>query len=91
VAEDPLESFEVAPALAEETVREAVPELVRGELPDTGPLADAPHHPHECLVACRFFRILAPPATLVLRHPLLDLDGEDVILAGRLERDPIRP
>src|SRR2546426_5681846 len=64
-----------------------MPKLVGGKALDAGALADTPDHPHQRLSASRRFWILQPPDALVLRHPLLDLDVEDVIVRLWLEAE----
>ncbi|MEX0675286.1 MAG: hypothetical protein WD067_10960 [Gaiellaceae bacterium] len=75
-----LQRHEVTAAFPKEAIREAVSKLMRREAPHAGPLAHPPHHAHERLIARRLFRVLAPPLAIVGRHPLLDLDSEDVIV-----------
>ena len=60
------------------------------EAANTRSLADAPDHPHERLVARRLLRILAPPRARVGVHPLLNLDGEPVVVEIGREL-PVRP
>ena len=75
-----LQGDEVAAALTDESVCEAVPQLVRERGTNAGAFADALDHPPQRLLARRHLRILPPPFALVLRYPLLDLDGEDVVV-----------
>ncbi|HVU78746.1 MAG TPA: hypothetical protein VHC67_14295 [Gaiellaceae bacterium] len=75
----------VATALTEEAIREAVAQLVRGELADSGPLADALHHPPKRLLARRGLWVLPLALALVLRYPLLDLHREHVVVELRLQ------
>ena len=80
-----LQGDEVATALAKESIRETVTKLVRGEGSNASAFADSPHHPHQRLPACRHLRIIQAPDALVLRCPLLDLGGENVIVKLRLQ------
>src|SRR5205823_6168980 len=86
-----LQSNNVATALPEETIGEAMPKLVRGEGANASPLADAPHHPHQRLPARRNLRVGHTTGSLVLRHPLLDLDGEQMIVKLWLQLLEARP
>jgi hypothetical protein len=83
-----LQCDEVTTALADEAVGEAVPELVRGEVPHTRAPADTLHHPPQRLLARGRLRV--PPATnaLVLSSPELDLYREYVVAVLRLELFP---
>src|SRR5918994_7288685 len=85
VAHQRLERDDVAPALAEKAVSKPVAKLVRRQLLNAGPLADSPDHPHQCLIARRKFCVLAVAPPLRRRHPLLDLDREDVVIELGLE------
>ena len=85
MAHERLERDQILVALAEEAVGESVSELVRRELSNPGALADAANHPPQRLIAGRQLRILRTPHPLVLGHPLLDLDREDVVVQLRLE------
>src|SRR5262245_18790788 len=58
---------------------------MRREPTDARPLADAPDHAHQCLIARGLLWILAPPLPLVRRDPLLDFDGEHVVVELRLQ------
>jgi hypothetical protein len=71
-----LEGNEVPTALTKESVSEPVPKLVRGKGPDPGAFADSPHHPHEGLSARGNLRVADAADALVLRYPLLYLNGE---------------
>jgi hypothetical protein len=75
-----LERDKVAATLAEEPVGKAVPQLVRREPPNAGAFAHAPDHAHQRLIARRLLRILPAPSALVRRHPLLNLNVEDVVV-----------
>ena len=59
---------------------------MRGEAADAGALANSPDHPHERLGTRRLLRILLPPNPLMLRHPLLNFYGEDMIVQLWLQR-----
>jgi len=80
MAHQRLQSDNVTTALPEESIGEAVSKLVRGKGPNPGASADSPHHPHQRLAACRSLRVGNTANTLVLRHPLLHLNGEQVIV-----------
>ena len=85
MAHKTLQRDEVTAAFAKEAVRETVSQLMRGEGAYACPLADTPDHSHQRLRARRLLRIPLTADTLVLRNPLLDFDGENVIVKLRLE------
>jgi hypothetical protein len=80
MAHEGLERDGIAAALAKEAIREAVSQLMRGEGPNPGALADAPDHPHQRLIARRPLWILPPARSSVVGNPLLDLHGENVVV-----------
>ncbi|HSL63102.1 MAG TPA: hypothetical protein VK874_00465 [Gaiellaceae bacterium] len=80
-----LQRDDVAAALAQEPVGEAVAQLMRGEGANAGALAHTPEHPHQRLSARRLLRILPPPVAFRCGNPLLDLDREHVVIELRLE------
>jgi hypothetical protein len=80
VAHKGLQCYEVPTALAQEAVCEAVTQLVRRELPDTGALADTPDHSHQRLVTGRLLRILESSFAFERRDPLFDFDRENVVV-----------
>ena len=50
VAHERLQRYEVSPTFAKEAIGKAVSQLVRGKGTNTGPLADALHHPPQRLL-----------------------------------------
>jgi hypothetical protein len=76
----------IAAALAEEPVRKTVTKLMRGETSNAGAPAYTPHHPHQSLVTCRLFRVLASTHPGRRRYPLLNFDREKAVVELRLNR-----
>jgi hypothetical protein len=58
----------------------SVPQLMRGDLANTSTLTDARDHSPQRLPARPSLRILSPPHSLPLRNPLLNFDGEYVVI-----------
>jgi hypothetical protein len=87
VAHQRLQRNNVTAALAQEAIREAVPELVRREVPDSCTPADTPEHPHELLTAGRPLWIEPAPLALESGYPLFDFDSQHVIAQFRLAAD----
>ena len=82
VAHEAPECTDVATALTHETICEAVPQLMRRNYAHAGAVAHSGDHSPERLPTRATLRVLPPPHTFVLRNPLLDLDGEDVIIGA---------
>ena len=91
VPHESLQCDEVAPALAEEAIGEAMAKLERGEVPHTGPPAYPLHHPPQRLLARRRLRVFPTADALVLRSPELNLHRKDVIAYRTGEQTLVPP
>ena len=89
MAHKALQCDEVAVALPDEAVREAVSQLVGGEEPHTRSLANPPRESPERLLRRGLLRILPTPHALALVDPDLNFNREDMVggLRSKLVED----
>jgi hypothetical protein len=80
LAHERLKRDKIPAAFTQESICETVPQLVRSQPSNARALAHATNHSHEGLITRRLLWILEPALPLKRRHPLFDLDCENVVV-----------